>query len=256
MSASTLIALEALGDLAKLALAVAGLYVALGAYVRHRQPSWADPLARRRAGILLLLVLAASAIKLGEDVLGGESGPIDRAILLFIHDHVPRSFYGSFAAITFTGSSNVLVPLTVTTALALLFAQRRVEALLISLSVLSGALLVLVVKIVVGRARPALWDTEWYWGSSFPSGHSLVVASFATAFALCVGRIMPSASVVSIGVALGWTSLVAMSRLVIGVHWPTDVLVAACLGAAIPIGMSVAVDVYGASRPDLRSTRR
>jgi hypothetical protein len=33
---------------------------------------------------------------------------------------------------------------------------------------------------------------RWYWGSSFPSGHTLVVAAFGIAAALCIGRIWPA----------------------------------------------------------------
>jgi undecaprenyl-diphosphatase len=248
--------LEAIEDITKLALVVACLYFGFGAYVRRRQPAWADPLARRRAGILLLLVLAASAIKLSEDVLGGESGPIDRLILVFIRDRTPSRLAGLFEAITFTGSSNVLIPLASIATLALLFVRRRLEALLVAASVIAGATLVFAVKTVVGRARPALWDTQWYWGSSFPSGHTLVVAAFATACALCIGRIWPAARVASLAAALAWTLLVALSRLVLGVHWPTDVLVAACAGASIPLTMSVALELRRAARTDFPSARR
>jgi undecaprenyl-diphosphatase len=34
--------------------------------------------------------------------------------------------------------------------------------------------------------------------------------------------------------AATWILLVALSRLVLGVHWPSDVLTAACLGVIIP----------------------
>jgi undecaprenyl-diphosphatase len=44
------------------------------------------------------------------------------------------------------------------------------------------------------------------------------------------------------GVAIGWAVVVALSRLVLGVHWPSDVLAALCLGAFIPLLFSVALD--------------
>src|SRR6267378_3725462 len=140
--------------------------------VRRTRPAWSGPLERRRLTILSVLVLAVSAIKVSEEAIGGESGPIDQAILLFIHGHVPGAL---------TGSSRVLFPLASAATIALLFARRRLEALLLAASVIGAAAVVYIVKTLVGRARPALWETEAYWGSSFPSGHTLVVAAFATA---------------------------------------------------------------------------
>ena len=93
-----------------------------------------------------------------------------------------------------------------------------------------------------GRARPALWATEWYWGSSFPSGHTLVVAAIATAGVLCVSRIRPAARGAALSLAFVWILLVALSRMVLGVHWPTDVLAAAFIGAFLPLAISVALE--------------
>ena len=233
---------ELIEDIAKLALIVAGLYFAFGAYVRRKQQAWSEPMEKRRLAILLALVLVVSAIKVSEDVLGGESGPIDEAILVFIRSHVPSTLTGFFEAVTFTGSSWALFPLATAATIALLFARRHFEALLLAASVISGAVVVYVVKTVVGRARPELWETEWYWGSSFPSGHTLVVAAFATAVVLCVSRIRPAARGFALSVALLWIFLVAFSRLALGVHWPTDVLAAACIGAFLPLAMSVALE--------------
>jgi undecaprenyl-diphosphatase len=211
--------------------------------VRRKQPTWSEPVEKRRLAILLMLVLAVSAIKVSEDVLGGESGLIDEAILLFIRNHVPNTLTGFFEAVTFTGSSRVLFPIATVATVALLCARRRFEALLLAASVISGATVVYVIKAVVGRTRPALWETEWYWGSSFPSGHTLVVAAFATATTLCVSRIWPRARQFALSIAILWISLVALSRLVLGVHWPTDVLAAACIGAFLPLAMSVALEI-------------
>jgi undecaprenyl-diphosphatase len=234
---------ELIEDIVKMVLIIACLYFVLGEIVRRMQPAWTEPMEKRRLITLWVLILAVSAIKLTEDVIGGESGPIDRTILLFIHGHVPRTLTGFFEAVTLTGSPWVLIPVALAT-IALLWARRRFEAHLIAASVISGALVIYVVKTVVGRARPSLWDTEWYWGSSFPSGHTLIVAAFATAAALCVSRIRPASRNLALMLAILWITLVAMSRLVLGVHWPTDVLVAACIGAFLPLAMSVALELH------------
>ncbi len=234
---------EFIEDIAKMALIVATLYFALGAYVRHQQPAWSAPLQKRRLAILLVLVLAVAAMKVTDDVLGGEAGPIDEAILIFIRSHVPSALAGFFEAVTVTGSSRVLFPLTTVATIALLYTRRRFEALLLAASVISGALVVYLIKAAVGRDRPALWETAWYWGSSFPSGHTLVVAAFATAAALSVSRMWPAARGAALSLALFWISLVAFSRLALGVHWPTDVLAAACIGAFLPLLMSVVLEL-------------
>ena len=96
------------------------------------------------------------------------------------------------------------------------------------------------------RRQPGvdLQRAQWYWGSSFPSGHTLNTATFAAAAALCVARIWPRAANPAISLAMLWTGLVAISRLVLGVHWPSDVLAAMCLGAFIPLLISLANDLH------------
>jgi undecaprenyl-diphosphatase len=206
-------------------------------------PRWIARVKKHRLAILLILALAVCAIKVIEDVLGGESGIVDEAILRFVHKHVASDLNGLFEAITFTGSAAFLFPLTTVAAITLLLAKRHFDALLLTASVISGAIAVYAIKMTVGRIRPALWEAEWNWGSSFPSGHTLVVAAFATAAVLCASRIWPAGRKAVLLVAISWTCLVALSRLVLGAHWPTDVLVAACVGAILPLVMSVALEV-------------
>ena len=197
---------------------------------------------RHRVAIFAAVTLAVGAIKFTEDVLAQESGPIDTAVLWFVREHVPAATNAFFSGVTQSGSMAFLLPACVATALLLLCFGRRFEALLVSVSTLSATLMVYSLKALVGRVRPTLWETQTYWGSSFPSGHTLAVAAFATATALCLARIWPRAAAASMAAALLWSGLVALSRLVLGVHWPSDVLVALCLGTFIPLAYSVAFD--------------
>ncbi len=231
--------IEAIFDLGKLVVIVAGLYAAFALYVAHRRPGWTLAFERRRLALLWALLVTAAGVKVTQDVLGGESGPVDRAVLIFVRDIVPDALHPVFAVITLSGSAAMLVPLTLLAVAGLLWHGRRFEAWLVAASTVGGAGVVYVVKTLVGRERPQLWATQWYWGSSFPSGHTLVVAAFATALALSIARLRPGARDAVVSAAFIWTLLVAWSRLVLGVHWPTDVLAAACIGAALPLAISL-----------------
>ena len=230
-------------DVAKLGLFIVCAYALLGAYARRRRPQWTEHLTRRRLAVLGLLTLAVAAVKLIEDVVDQETGPVDEAILWFVRDHVPAALHGFFELVTLGGSARVVLPATATGVVALLVARRRSEAVLLGASVVTATLVVWCMKALVGRARPALWEAQWYWGSSFPSGHTLSTAAFSTAAALCVARIWPRAGNPAMVLAVLWTGLVAASRLVLDVHWPSDVLAAMCLGAFIPLLISVTADL-------------
>lgn len=143
-----------------------------------------------------MLTLAMTAAKVSEDVVALESGPVDTALLWLVRKQVLAALTGFFGAVTWSGSSTFLLPATLMAVAALLVARRRFEALLMAGSMATATLLVYALKSLIGRARPALWETQWsqwYWGSSFPSGHARGTAAFATAAALCLGVFIPLA---------------------------------------------------------------
>ena len=176
---------------------------------------------------------------------------LEVTILWFVRSQVPQSMTGFFSAVTWTGSAGFLVPASVLAVVVLLAARRRFEALLMAASMVTAPLAVYGLKSALGRPRPDLWDAPWYWGSSFPSGHTLSTTAFAVASVLCASRIWPQRRgwvMAAAVVAVLWTIGVALSRLVIGAHWPTDVLASLGLGLAIPLFFNVLFDLYQGNR--------
>lgn len=110
---------------------------------------------------------------------------------------------------------------------ALLFLRLRREAVLLAMTVIAGWLVNSALKHLVGRERPQivphLMDSV---GQSFPSGHSFNAAAVYVAMALAFAAMSRRQSVrlAIIGTAMGLSAMVAWSRVLLGVHFPTDVV--------------------------------
>src|SRR5919106_6239190 len=98
--------------------------------------------------------------------------------------------------------------------------------------VMAGALaLDNVVKPLVGRPRPVLDQLVGGRGESFPSGHATATTAlmFAVAYYLTSGR-SPRTRALTWAMALLGSLLMGVTRVYLGVHWPTDVIAGVVLG--------------------------
>ncbi len=110
-------------------------------------------------------------------------------------------------------------------AASLLFLRHKRESLLLIATVLSGWWVNTGLKLLVARPRPEIVPhLAEAGGMSFPSGHSFNAAVAYTAIALTFGALTPrrSVRVAIMTCALVMTLLIAMSRVWLGVHYPTD----------------------------------
>jgi len=100
------------------------------------------------------------------------------------------------------------------------------------LTVMAGMeLLMHGVKDLVGRVRPAFDPAAASLGPSFPSGHSATSAAFYAAAALILGRTLQQRGRhVLIGLAVGIAVAVAASRVLLDLHWLSDVVGGLALG--------------------------
>jgi undecaprenyl-diphosphatase len=129
--------------------------------------------------------------------------------------------------ITFLGNGQMIAVLTLVAVIVALVAGRPREAVLIVLAVVAGTLFFEVVKLVVHRPRPPLEDARIVQGDfSFPSGHSTLSATFyGTVAYLLTPAIRRDSLKVLVWVAAGLLIVaIGVSRVYLGVHYPSDVL--------------------------------
>ncbi|AKJ26986.1 phosphatase PAP2 family protein [Caldimonas brevitalea] len=203
---------------------------------------------RQRRRLALGLALAAVAavaasvfLVLAEAVVEGEPLAIDRALLLALRNPAdPTDPLGPWWVelmmrdITALGSTAVLALLALSTLGYLLLLRKWGTALIVLCSVAGGAGASHVLKLLVQRPRPDLVPHGVpVLTLSFPSGHA---TSSAVVF-LTLGALLASlqssrkAAVYILASAASITALVGLSRVYLGVHWPSDVLAGWALGA-------------------------
>ena len=87
------------------------------------------------------------------------------------------------------------------------------------------------IKAIVGRERPNIVRLTGFAGASFPSGHAAAAAATYAAVSLLLGRRRsPSVKAAISAGAAALTVAIAGSRVVLGVHWFTDVLAGVAIG--------------------------
>jgi undecaprenyl-diphosphatase len=187
---------------------------------------------------LLLLVFG----QIAEEVVEGDTSWFDREVLLALRnpaDHAdplgPAWLEEAARDVTALGSYSVLGIVVVAAIAYLLLVNRSGAALWVLASVLGGMLLSNVLKHSFDRPRPDLVaHAAQVFSPSFPSGHAMLSAVTY----LTIGALLASMhdsrrlKVFFLGLAIFITVIVGLTRVYLGVHYPTDVLAGWCLGAA------------------------
>lgn len=162
-----------------------------------------------------------------------------------------------FRFITFTANPESVL-LLIAVAFAVLWRKRqRVMAGLLILILIAEQGSAFVLKQLVGRMRPERYLSLYKEDSfSFPSGHALAATVLFGALAYLLFRAFKS-SIVRLAILLGYivsVALVALSRVYLGVHYPSDVLASILIGASlltlIITGIEIAIryELWGQSR--------
>lgn len=185
----------------------------------------------------LLGIFAVLAV----EVVEGHTNAFDRAVLLSLRSTSnpanpmgPTWLLELGRDVTALGSFAFLAFLSAAVVGYLLIARRHSFALLVASAVIGGETISTILKNVFDRPRPEIPHAAQVFTASFPSGHAMLSAiTFLTLGALLAHATADKRlKCYVMSVAIFLTLAVGLSRLYLGVHYPTDVLAGWCVGGA------------------------
>jgi membrane-associated phospholipid phosphatase len=196
-------------------------------------------MAAVRALLVGLLALMAAGLTV---TLGGLVA-LDTTVRDWLVERRSPPLTAVLTAFTTLGSSIVLVSLACSVTVLLAAIGRRAEAALVAGAAAGALILWPLLKNLIERARPADAHLVQVSSWAYPSGHSLMsIVVFGVLAVLAHRRVRSRARRVSIVVATAVLVVaVGVSRVYLGVHWPTDVLAGWLVGA---VWLAICLWVY------------
>lgn len=207
---------------------------------RIRNPAWQDFVLLTAALALFggLFVFAQVA----EEVLEGENQETENELMRALRSPEdpsmpigPEWLMQAGLDITALGSGAVLTLTTLLVAGYLLLAKRYAHVLFLLVATLGGTFLSLSLKAVFSRERPSVVPhLANVTSASFPSGHSMVSSVVYLTLGVMLSRSVKSkrAKIYYVSAAMFLAFLIGLSRVYLGVHYPTDVVAGWAVGTA------------------------
>ena len=180
--------------------------------------------------MVAVVVALGIAVEAGANIV-----TFDRAANQTVHNHAAEPVTGWAFVITALGSTLVLIGVALAAALGLALRGRWRSAIALIVAYAVTDAVVAIVKLIVSRPRPDASLTE-AGGFSFPSGHSAMSMVVYGCLAFALARAVRGFPRVAFALAgAGLVVAIGLSRIYLGVHYPSDVVAGWITGAAILI---------------------
>lgn len=197
--------------------------------------------ARRHWLLLGTALLLYGFGVLAEEVLEGDTRAFDTAVIMLFRvgdDPTtaigPHWFFEAARDVTALGSFTFLFLLVFVVASMLWTLNRRDTAGYVLLAIAGGTALSTGLKMIIDRPRPDLTGVVQVFTSSFPSGHATMSAVTFLTLGACLAAATENRRLKTVAYvyAVLLTVMVGMSRIYLGVHYPTDVAAGWIVGAS------------------------
>ncbi len=192
---------------------------------------------------------------LTEDVLEKGHLAFDQPSLMFLHSHASSMFDQIFLFITNFGDILAIAIIIVLLLAYVVFRQKSYRNIvLVTVGIGGAAVASVLLKLLFVRPRPELWDQIIIESTySFPSGHSMTSAAVATVVIILFWKTRFRWIAVIAGVL--FAGLIGLSRLYLGVHYPSDVLAGWSVSIAWVTLVSATIARYGNKNLNLSSQK-
>ena len=180
---------------------------------------------------LLLFVALGYMVKFYPEALTG----FDSNIQTWVRGDLPVGLTCFFKTITILGNTPVQAIIAIVAVIWLYLRQYKAEAIFVGASGLLASILIVSLKYIYQRQRPSITHLVHASGYSFPSGHSLGTFMILGAIAIVLAQRLAKkeSKIVVYGITGLLIFLVGLSRIYVGVHYPTDVLAGFTLAFAL-----------------------
>lgn len=159
---------------------------------------------------------------------------IDNEVYEFIYSS--ESFITTSVMLGYTKIGEVwsMVVLSMLVVCYLMLKKMKIEALFFALAMIISGSLNPLLKNIFDRERPTLLRLIDITGFSFPSGHAMGSTAFFGSIAVLINRSNSAYKPYLIGLCVFTILMISVSRVYLGVHYPTDII-AGIIGGVISI---------------------
>lgn len=173
--------------------------------------------------LILFWVPVILFAKIAGEIIEREPIGWDIAILHWIHGLSTPLLDSLFLFVTTSGNVEYILPITILLLGYFYYKKQRFNALIILFGVGGAAVANTILKLIFHRDRPAFWHsliTET--GYSFPSGHAMMSSALVLSLIVILWNTRWRIASIIIGSFI--IAMIGISRLYMGVHYPTDII--------------------------------